>query len=99
MDFQDKELRCRDCEANFFFTAGEQEFLRQKGLLKSPTRCSACREKRLQLARGQSLPLQPALAAAKETAQVAASKPEEIAQFSQEDWASRYKNIRHNYGL
>ncbi len=41
----DKTLACRDCGAEFVFTAGEQEFFAQKGF-SDPTRCPACRAAR-----------------------------------------------------
>lgn len=41
--FADKTMVCRDCGANFVFTAGEQEFYKSKGLLHEPTRCPTCR--------------------------------------------------------
>ncbi|MBC7248957.1 MAG: zinc-ribbon domain containing protein [Anaerolineae bacterium] len=43
MEFQDKILTCRDCGAQFVFSAGEQEFFRQKGFENEPTRCPDCR--------------------------------------------------------
>ena len=46
MDFQDKTLTCRDCGANFVFTAGEQGFYLEKGLLNEPQRCPNCRANR-----------------------------------------------------
>jgi CxxC-x17-CxxC domain-containing protein len=44
--FQDKTLVCRDCGADFVFTAGEQGFYLEKGLLNEPQRCPACRAAR-----------------------------------------------------
>lgn len=44
--FQDKTLRCRDCGQDFVFTAGEQEFYQQKGLMNEPGRCPECRQRR-----------------------------------------------------
>src|ERR1700730_16380047 len=35
--FQDRSLTCRDCGAEFVFTAGEQEFYAQKGFEHEPT--------------------------------------------------------------
>ena len=32
MAFQDKTLKCKDCEKDFVFTAGEQEFYAEKVL-------------------------------------------------------------------
>lgn len=46
MQFQDKTLRCRDCGAAFVFTAGEQGFYLEKGLMNEPQRCPACRANR-----------------------------------------------------
>ena len=37
--FQDKTLTCRDCGNEFVWTAGEQEFYQQKGLMHAPQRC------------------------------------------------------------
>jgi len=44
--YQDKILICRDCGAEFVWSAGEQEFFAQKGFDKPPTRCPECRKKR-----------------------------------------------------
>ena len=44
--YQDKTLVCRDCGAEFVFTAGEQEFYAEKGFQNEPTRCKACRQAR-----------------------------------------------------
>ncbi len=46
LSFADKTLVCRDCKANFTFTAGEQEFYANKGLQNEPVRCSSCRSNR-----------------------------------------------------
>ena len=46
MDFQDKTLQCRDCGGSFVFTAGEQGFYLEKGLMNEPQRCSNCRANR-----------------------------------------------------
>jgi CxxC-x17-CxxC domain-containing protein len=46
MDFEDKTLVCRDCGTNFIFTAGEQGFYLEKGLLNEPQRCPTCRANR-----------------------------------------------------
>ncbi len=43
MSFEDKTLVCRDCSAEFVFTAGEQEFYAQKGFTNQPSRCPDCR--------------------------------------------------------
>jgi CxxC-x17-CxxC domain-containing protein len=44
--FEDKTLVCRDCQGNFVFTAGEQGFYLEKGLLNQPQRCPTCRASR-----------------------------------------------------
>jgi CxxC-x17-CxxC domain-containing protein len=44
--FEDKSLTCRDCEGTFVFTAGEQGFYLEKGLLNEPQRCPICRASR-----------------------------------------------------
>lgn len=41
--FVDKTLTCRECNEEFTFTVGEQEFFRSKGLINEPARCPACR--------------------------------------------------------
>ncbi len=46
MSFEDKSLTCRDCGTTFVFTAGEQGFYLEKGLLNEPQRCSSCRANR-----------------------------------------------------
>ena len=44
--YEDKTLVCKDCGAEFVFTAGEQEFYAEKGFQNEPTRCRACRQAR-----------------------------------------------------
>jgi CxxC-x17-CxxC domain-containing protein len=44
--YEDKTLICRDCGAEFVFTAGEQEFYAEKGFQNEPVRCKACRAAR-----------------------------------------------------
>lgn len=44
--YEDKTLACKDCGAEFVFTAGEQEFYAQKGFRNEPTRCKECRQAR-----------------------------------------------------
>ncbi len=41
--YADKTITCRDCAAEFVFTAGEQEFYEAKGLTHEPQRCASCR--------------------------------------------------------
>ncbi|MDZ4803248.1 MAG: zinc-ribbon domain-containing protein, partial [Candidatus Eisenbacteria bacterium] len=43
MDFDDRNITCRDCGTSFVFTAGEQAFYQQKGFSNEPTRCPSCR--------------------------------------------------------
>ena len=44
--YEDKTLVCKDCGAEFVFTAGEQEFYAEKGFVNEPQRCKACRQAR-----------------------------------------------------
>ena len=44
--YEDKTLKCKDCGADFVFTAGEQEFYAQNGFTNEPKRCKACRDNR-----------------------------------------------------
>lgn len=46
MSFQDQTLKCKDCGADFVWTASEQDFYAQKGFQNSPQRCPDCRAKR-----------------------------------------------------
>jgi CxxC-x17-CxxC domain-containing protein len=46
MEFQDKELKCIDCGADFVFTAGEQLFFHDKQFKNEPKRCKPCKAKR-----------------------------------------------------
>ena len=46
MAFEDKTLKCKDCGADFVFTAGEQEFYAEKGFENEPARCRDCRDAR-----------------------------------------------------
>ncbi len=46
MSFEDKQLQCSDCGAEFTFSAEEQEFFQSKGYTNEPKRCPACREAR-----------------------------------------------------
>ena len=41
--YEDRTLVCKDCGAEFAFTAGEQEFYVEKGFQNEPTRCRDCR--------------------------------------------------------
>jgi len=50
--YEDKTLTCRDCGAQFVFTASEQEFYAQKGFQNEPARCPDCRKARKANRRG-----------------------------------------------
>lgn len=41
--FTDKTLSCKECGAEFVFSASEQEFYAEKGFENEPGRCPACR--------------------------------------------------------
>jgi CxxC-x17-CxxC domain-containing protein len=47
MEFQDRILKCIDCNADFIFTAGEQLFFHDKQFKNEPKRCKACKAKRV----------------------------------------------------
>ncbi len=49
----DKQLNCRDCGADFTFTASEQDFYASKGFTNEPSRCPSCRAQR-KSSRGES---------------------------------------------
>lgn len=44
MDYQDKNLACKDCSKEFVWSAGEQKFYADKGLQNPPGRCPECRK-------------------------------------------------------
>ena len=46
MTFVDKTLACRECGQDFTWTAGEQQFYSEKGLVNTPSRCADCRRAR-----------------------------------------------------
>lgn len=46
MSFEDKQLTCRECGQSFVWTAGEQAFYAEKGLVNVPSRCPSCRQAR-----------------------------------------------------
>jgi len=46
VELRDKTVTCRDCGAEFVFSAGEQGFFQEKGLLNEPQRCKPCRDAR-----------------------------------------------------
>ena len=39
--YEDKTLKCKECGAEFVFTAGEQEFYAERGFQNEPQRCTA----------------------------------------------------------
>ena len=49
---QDKTLSCRDCGAEFIFSASEQDFFAEKGFTNEPGRCPSCRAARKQQSGG-----------------------------------------------
>ncbi len=51
--FEDKTLVCKDCGADFVFTAGEQEFYAAKGFENEPQRCKDCRNSRKNSSKGE----------------------------------------------
>jgi CxxC-x17-CxxC domain-containing protein len=51
--YEDKTLICKECGNEFVFTAGEQEFYAEKGLVNEPKSCKACRDARKAAARGE----------------------------------------------
>lgn len=53
MSLSDQTLYCRDCNSEFTFTVGEQEFYASRGLTNSPSRCPECRAIHKQSGRGQ----------------------------------------------
>lgn len=50
--YEDKTLVCKDCGAEFVFTAGEQEFYAERGFENEPQRCKNCRDARKSARRG-----------------------------------------------
>lgn len=44
--YSDKVLSCKECGAEFTFTASEQEFYNEKGFTNEPGRCPECRANR-----------------------------------------------------
>lgn len=43
---EDKMLTCKDCAAQFVFSAREQQFFAEKGFVNQPQRCRECRQAR-----------------------------------------------------
>ncbi|MGI6405745.1 MAG: zinc-ribbon domain containing protein [Syntrophaceticus sp.] len=57
--YQDKTLTCRDCGAEFIFSANEQEFYASKGFENEPARCPSCRAARKQQRSGRGSDRRP----------------------------------------
>ncbi len=49
--YEDKTLVCKECGAEFVFSAGEQEFYASRGFQNEPQRCKACRDKKKEAAK------------------------------------------------
>ncbi len=58
MTYQDEQLTCKECGAEFVFSASEQEFYAEKGFQNKPGRCPACRAAR-KAQRGDVAPARP----------------------------------------
>ncbi|MFI3260925.1 MAG: zinc-ribbon domain-containing protein [bacterium] len=43
---EDKTIVCKECKKEFTFTAGEQEFYKERGFTNEPVRCKECRDKK-----------------------------------------------------
>jgi len=43
-EFQDRNIRCVDCNEDFIWTGGEQTFFHDKGLKNEPKRCKPCKQ-------------------------------------------------------
>jgi len=50
--YTDKALKCVDCQAEFVFSAGEQERFAELGFQNEPKRCQPCRAAK-KMARGE----------------------------------------------
>jgi CxxC-x17-CxxC domain-containing protein len=57
MEFQDQLLKCIECDRDFLFTAGEQEFFRDKQFKNPPKRCKACKTHRVAVLGGRPTPV------------------------------------------
>lgn len=55
----DKTLVCKDCNAEFIFSEGEQNFYKEKGFMNQPQRCLSCRTAKKQQRRGFNNSLRP----------------------------------------
>jgi CxxC-x17-CxxC domain-containing protein len=43
-EFEDQEIKCIDCHQLFIWSAGEQQFFRDKNLKNPPKRCKLCKK-------------------------------------------------------
>ena len=43
-EFVDETIVCKECGNEFVFTAGEQQFYKEKGFMNKPKSCKACRD-------------------------------------------------------
>lgn len=48
MQYQDRMLKCVECNSEFVFTSGEQLFYAEKGFKNEPKRCKNCKGKQSQ---------------------------------------------------
>src|SRR5450631_2515555 len=46
MSFADRDVLCVGCGVMFVFSAGEQQFFQEKGLVNEPKHCKQCKAKR-----------------------------------------------------
>lgn len=46
MSNEDRTLVCTDCQSEYVFSKGEQDFYAEKGLTSEPKRCKTCRDAR-----------------------------------------------------
>ncbi len=42
-NYEDIIITCKDCNNEFVFSAGEQQFYAEKGFQNKPVRCKECR--------------------------------------------------------
>lgn len=50
---EDENIVCKDCGREFVFTAGEQAFYLEKGLVNKPKCCKECRTAKKQVAKAE----------------------------------------------
>jgi len=54
VSFADKTLTCRECGTGFEFSASEQAFFSERGLVNQPQRCHQCRANRRRERQGEA---------------------------------------------